>query len=60
MEKDLSRVCLVDNSPISYRVNEGQLTVLHAFAEKTADLPYVLSSSFVLFLRSLLALRLDL
>lgn len=26
VEKDLSRVCLVDNSPVSYRVNEGRLT----------------------------------
>lgn len=24
IEQDLSRVCLIDNSPISYRVNEGQ------------------------------------
>lgn len=24
IEADLSRVCLVDNSPISYRINEGQ------------------------------------
>ena len=23
VEEDLSRVCLVDNSPISYRINEG-------------------------------------
>ena len=23
IEQDLSRVCLVDNSPVSYRVNEG-------------------------------------
>ena len=24
VEQDLSRVCLVDNSPVSYNVNQGQ------------------------------------
>jgi len=24
IEPDLARVCLVDNSPVSYKVNEGQ------------------------------------
>lgn len=31
VDSDLSRVCLVDNSPISYRVNEGRLSVVSAF-----------------------------
>lgn len=33
VEEDLSRVCLVDNSPISYRVNEGAWRLLHSTDE---------------------------
>ena len=30
MEDDLSLVCLVDNSPICYTINEGACLLLHA------------------------------
>jgi len=37
IESDLSRVCLIDNSPVSYNVNPGLFPLLHT------HLPYALT-----------------
>ena len=29
VEEDLARVCLIDNSPVSYRINEGMYALGH-------------------------------
>lgn len=51
----------MDNSPISYRVNEGQLAVSACLPEQTVDVyypkPFLPLLSYLF--RSFLALRLD-
>ncbi|KIJ70000.1 hypothetical protein HYDPIDRAFT_23152 [Hydnomerulius pinastri MD-312] len=63
IEKDLSRVCLVDNSPISYRVNEANGIPIEGWTHDPSDealldlLPILDSLRFISDVRTVLGIR---
>ncbi|KAI6003945.1 NIF-domain-containing protein [Pisolithus albus] len=63
VEQDLSRICLVDNSPISYRVNEANGIPIEGWTHDPSDealldlLPILDSLRFTSDVRSVLGLR---
>jgi len=63
VDSDLSRVCLIDNSPISYRVNEANGIPIEGWTQDPADeallhlLPILDSLRFTSDVRHVLGLR---
>ncbi|KAI6047227.1 NIF-domain-containing protein [Pisolithus marmoratus] len=63
VEQDLSRICLIDNSPISYRVNEANGIPVEGWTHDPSDealldlLPILDSLRFTSDVRSVLGLR---